>query len=717
MTTSKICSIVLVFLCINLNAQICLKHFNTSTIGDKDVSTSSPSKIVSADFNNDGKADLAVIYNESISHVTVLLGNGTGGFGSEILLTASDSISDVSTSDYNNDKKADIAIVSKNHYELTLFLGNGNGTFGSAKTSKFIPDTVNFSEQYYIVSADFNADGNIDIASASMLEGICIHFGDGTGFFGNTKKVYSAGFLTKLVVADINNDKIPDIATTSMSSFGVQLFLGKGSGDFKAPILLNMPYIYTSISFADFDANGIVDMAVADYINTTIYEGKGDGTFVYKVAISNTSNDNHAINCADFNKDGKIDIAISSRAYGLVLLLGNGDFSFKTPQYWDSDASSIVTADFDTDKKMDFAVIHGLYDNMLTNNIWVYLKAIPPVLDLGSDENICSKKPKLLDAGSGFEYLWYDGSKTQTLLASKSGTYTVTITDKNKCTTIDSVSIHASQAHSELHALATVFDNNRVVFGWERTSGQNTESYKVLRETDVAGIFKEIGSKLFSEDSYVVDSNVKVLQQTYRYKLRTYNTCGDSAESTIHKTMLVQVGYNNAMKLNSLSWNGYEGIPLSTYRVFKNKIELTSLAASSTNNMYAINDPGSQGDVYYISYDLPDSIYTTKVKADSGPFSVSLSNMAESELVGNSLISLDDIQISPNPAKNEFIISSCELNCSGQLLNSLGQIIRKFEIIKGTNQNIEVSELPTGLYQVQLITEKAVISKNIMISK
>ena len=181
--------------------------------------------------------------------------------------------------------------------------------------------------------------------------------------------------------------------------------------------------------------------------------------------------------------------------------------------------------------------------------------------------------------------------------------------------------------------------------------------------------------------------------------------------------MLVQVGYNNAMKLNSLSWNGYEGIPLSTYRVFKNKIELTSLAASSTNNMYAINDPGSQGDVYYISYDLPDSIYTTKVKADSGPFSVSLSNMAESELVGNSLISLDDIQISPNPAKNEFIISSCELNCSGQLLNSLGQIIRKFEIIKGTNQNIEVSELPTGLYQVQLITEKAVISKNIMISK
>jgi len=716
MTTSKICSIVLVFLCINLNAQICLKHFNTSTIGDKDVSTSSPSKIVSADFNNDGKADLAVIYNESISHVTVLLGNGNGGFGSEILLTASDSISDVCTSDYNNDKKADIAIVSKNHYELTLFLGNGNGTFGSAKTSKFIPDTVNFSEQYYIVSADFNADGNIDIASASMLEGICIHFGDGTGFFGNTKKVYSAGFLTKLVVADINNDKIPDIATTSMSSFGLQLFLGKGSGDFKAPILLNMPYIYTSISFADFDANGIVDMAVADYNNTTIYEGKGDGTFEYKVALSNTSNDNHAINCADFNKDGIIDIAVCSRN-GLVLLLGNGDFTFKTSQFWGDEASSLVIADFDADKRLDFAVIYNQFKNLLTENIWVFLRAISPVLDLGSDQIICSKKPKLLDAGSGFDYRWTDGSTKQTLLASKSGTYTVTITDKNKCTTIDSVSIHASQAHAELNALATVFDNNRVVFGWERTSGQNTELYKVLRETDAAGVFKEIGSKLFSEDSYVVDSNVKVLQQTYRYKLRTYNTCGDSAESTIHKTMLVQVGYNNATKLNSLSWNGYEGIPLSTYRVFKNKMELTSLAASSTNNMYAINDPGSQGDVYYISYDLPDSIYTTKVKADSGPFSVSLSNMAESELVGNSLISLDDIQISPNPAKNEFIISFCELNCSGQLLNSLGQIIRKFEIIKGTNQKIEVSELPTGLYQVQLITENTVISKKIVISR
>jgi hypothetical protein len=63
MTSSKICSIILVFLCVNLNAQVCFKHINTSTVGDISIPKSSPNKIVSADFNTDNKADLAVIYH------------------------------------------------------------------------------------------------------------------------------------------------------------------------------------------------------------------------------------------------------------------------------------------------------------------------------------------------------------------------------------------------------------------------------------------------------------------------------------------------------------------------------------------------------------------------------------------------------------------------------------------------------------------------------
>lgn len=722
MTSRNICFIILILLSIHVKAQVCLKHFNTSTIGDKEVSASSPSKIVSADFNNDGKADLAVIYNESINHATILFGSGTGGFGSEIILSTNNPICDISTSDFNNDKKTDIVIVSINNinYELTVFLGNGNGTFGTAKTTEFIPAS-NSLLFYSIKSADFNDDGNVDIATASMSDGISIHFGNGTGVFGDPKKVYSAGVYAKLVVVDVNNDKVLDIATTSMTSDSLFVFLGKGSGNFNAPNLIKMPFLHSSVSFADFDANGIVDMAVVDYNNTTIFEGQGDGTFKYKDVIINTSGDNHAIRSADYNSDGKTDIAICSRAYGLVLLFGNGDCTFKSPQFWDSDASSLVIADFDNDKHFDFAIIHDLFHNALTENIWVYVKAIPPSLDLGINDSICSKNPKLLDAGFGYSYQWSDGSKLQTLLVKKTGTYTVTITDKNSCSNVDSVSVHIKQAHAELNALATVFDNNRVVFGWERTSGQNTEGYKVLRETDATGVFKEIGSKLFNEDSYIVDSNVKVLQQTYRYKLRTYNNCGDSAESPIHKTMLVQVGYNKATGLNSLSWNGYEGIPLSTYRVFKNKLEITSLAASASNNMYAINDQGSEGDDYYISYDLPDSIYTTKVKADSGPFSVSLSNMAESELVGNNVVSWDDnIQISPNPARTDLIISSQGITDTyyfGQILNSIGQIIRKFEISNETTQIIDVSEFSSGLYQVQLITPNVVLTKTVVIRK
>ena len=122
----KVYTIISILICFQVNAQICLKHIKSSTKGEDTIKLSSPRKIIGADFNTDGKADLAVIYDEFTSHISVLIGKGTGEFKSEIHLTSTDSINDILSADFNSDGKADIAIVATNNYifEITVFLAN-----------------------------------------------------------------------------------------------------------------------------------------------------------------------------------------------------------------------------------------------------------------------------------------------------------------------------------------------------------------------------------------------------------------------------------------------------------------------------------------------------------------------------------------------------------------------------------------------------------------
>jgi len=124
-----------------------------------------------ADFNGDGKLDLAVC-NGAQNNVTILLGNGDGTF-----TTASGSPITVGTQpwalvagDFNNDGKLDLAIVNRpnsGYGSVTLLLGNGDGTFAQASGS---PYTVGHSPDA-IAAADFNGDGKLDLAVANSIDG------------------------------------------------------------------------------------------------------------------------------------------------------------------------------------------------------------------------------------------------------------------------------------------------------------------------------------------------------------------------------------------------------------------------------------------------------------------------------------------------------------------------------------------------------------------
>jgi len=723
----KVYTILSIFICLHINAQFCLKHINTSTNGDAKNVLSSPKKIISSDFNRDGKADIAVIYDELTSHVTILIGEGTGTFKPEIQLASTDSIYDITSADFNKDGKADIAIVASNNNTnvISIFLGNGDGTFGNRTDITLIPILINQPVIYSIINADFDSDGKVDIAVASKSNGISILLGNGNGTFKDPKSFWANDeFTNSMIVSDFNKDGKIDLATTSLTSDSLLFFLGNGNGTFSSSKNIKLSYNnYSTVVANDFNVDGIIDIVVADMLNIYVYTGTGGGNFNSPISYGLIAANKPSIVCADFNNDGKLDLAEASYYLGLSILFGNGDCTFKPAVNFGTDVSSIVNADINGGGNADLIMINGATVKSTTNNISVYMKDVSFIINLDTSETICpSSLPKILDAGSGFQYLWGDRSTAQTLTVTKGGKYYVTVTNNTGCTYSDSIRITIKTPHIETNAVATVLKNNRIVFAWERTSNQNTSSYKVLRESNSANIYKVIGSRSINQDSYIADSSVNASQQEYKYKLRTYNDCGDSAESPIHKTILLQVNYSTSLKANVLTWYGYLGIPLSTYHIFRNGVEINSIAASATNNTYPMNDyMGSAGDKYYISYDLPDSIYTTKMKYDSGPFSLSLSNMAESELTenGNSKLN-DEIQISPIPANNDLNVNYLTENVkhySIEILNTIGQIVLSKETNNENNQHLNISELFPGFYLIRIKTDKGIITKQIVITR
>jgi len=358
------------------------------------------------------------------------------------------------------------------------------------------------------------------------------------------------------------------------------------------------------------------------------------------------------------------------------------------------------------------------------DTIAISVKALPTV-NLGPDRNVCLNVKDSLNAGAGFSYAWSDGSKKQSLAITTDGTYSVTITDGNGCKASDTATITILKPYAEPLGVATIITNSKIVLAWNRTSNKNTASYEVLRESTTAGVFDIIGKKAFNDDSYVVDSNVNALSKQYTYKLKTIDNCKDTAESIVHKTMVLAVSYSESVKANNLTWKGYEGISkLSTYYVYRNGIKIDSMAASATNGDYINIDPnGVVGDKYYVAYILPDSIITTKVKSDSGPYSQSLSNLAESQLTAISINELNAQLIAyPNPSSGNFsllIVSKKPGNFIVTINNALGETV--FETQTGLTAeklvDIQASGLANGLYILKVEAQGTIISKQIMINK
>jgi hypothetical protein len=193
------------------------------------------------------------------------------------------------------------------------------------------------------VVADVNGDGILDIVTANGFvftgSGVSALLGNGDGTFKPARTIVAAGNPSWVVIGDFNHDGKPDIAVANQpdpnfpltpATVGgpphdsVSILLGNGDGTFQAPI--NTPTLGAlKIVAADFNGDGKLDLAVFTGAGSPvqILLGHGDGTFgVTNAAVDPLSS---VLIAGDFNHDGKQDLLA-----GAVELLGNGDGTFLT---------------------------------------------------------------------------------------------------------------------------------------------------------------------------------------------------------------------------------------------------------------------------------------------------------------------------------------------------------------------------------------------------
>jgi len=279
-----------------------------------------PGDIIAADFNGDGKLDVAITRPTSTAfgfgnQVDVFLGHGDGRFGNPLRFSTGGSDVHLAVGDINNDGKPDLAVGSWDDQGVYVHTGNGDGTFG---VGQFWP--VPFAGCCNIggiALTDLNGDGNLDlIVTSRSLNTVFVRLGNGVGSFGAATG-FATGSLPGIIAAgDFNNDGKPDLALANAGSNNVSILPGTGTGGFGAATQFPTGSNPVGIAAADLDGDGNLDLVVSDLgsSDVSILLGTGTGAFRVPISLALASPPCCEIGIGDFNRDGQLDFAVGSNA-------------------------------------------------------------------------------------------------------------------------------------------------------------------------------------------------------------------------------------------------------------------------------------------------------------------------------------------------------------------------------------------------------------------
>lgn len=360
-------------------------------------------RVSAVDLDGDGADDM-VTANIISEDIRVRINDGTGSFGASRRTNLSDGPWHIVAGDFNEDGARDLAVLLRVTLGLdpvsrvSIMLGDGGG--------KLRPPTEYEvgSLPWNLAVADFDNDGHEDLITAnyrwrdlSLLRGV----GDGTflpALSVPTPFNVSCDFI---VAADFNGDRTADIATFAKAGLGhVRVALGNGDGTFTDSDN-NIIYPQSrSMTVGDFNGDDALDIALLGGDGgpafVRILEGRGDGTFVFD-STTFTVGDGETIDVGDFDADGLLDVVVANdNDDDFSLLLGLGDLTFAAQLRYaaGTEPRAVAVSDLTGDGRGSVFVA-----NVVTDDVSVYrntgpIPPLPPVADAGPAQVVEATSPE-----------------------------------------------------------------------------------------------------------------------------------------------------------------------------------------------------------------------------------------------------------------------------------------------------------------------------------
>lgn len=325
--------------------------------------------MVTADFNADGKLDLAVVSAALTSigsptpGVEIFFGDGFGEFPNVRPFPTQagpiESPISLAVADFNNDGKPDLVVGDEFYQMVTVLINDGLNSSGQLRFRGY-HQVAGIAD--LLAAADIDGDGKADLITAGLGgTSISVRRGNGDGTFG-TAASYSVGYAADfLTTADLNGDGRADVLVASADSGKVSVLLGQANGSLGSALSNTVGARPRSITVADFNSDGTPDLAVANSMDNTVSVllGNGDGTFQTGVTLA-VGADARSVAATDFNSDGKADLVAANFGDNtLSVFLGRGNGTFQTGPTLETGPGpfALVTADWLVDGRPDVAVL------------------------------------------------------------------------------------------------------------------------------------------------------------------------------------------------------------------------------------------------------------------------------------------------------------------------------------------------------------------------
>jgi hypothetical protein len=361
-----------------------------------------PRAVTVADFNNDGKADLAVVNlgqpSTPQASLSVLLGNGNGSFQPAVTTdvlngAAVGGARSVAVGDFNGDHLLDVAlntVGSTGNPAVEVLLGKGDGSFQPSHLILSVGQNP-----FSVAVGDFDHNGALDLVTANSNGTLSVLLGNGDGTFRPRTDLTVSGVPRAVAVGDFNGDGRLDVAVASQLSDTVSVLLGNGDGTFARPLVFaasGQNFTPQSLALGDVNGDGKLDLVIksVSFLDSDAFQvgallGRGDGTFQSPLLGAAQPDGSGDLVLGDFNNDGRLDVAVADQlgapSGNLSVFAGNGDGTFQSLIRLDlltggNDPLGVAAADLNGDGLVDLVAA-----NASSGNVGVLLNTSAPVVN------------------------------------------------------------------------------------------------------------------------------------------------------------------------------------------------------------------------------------------------------------------------------------------------------------------------------------------------